>query len=128
MHQALPEVSYFSAIEQNPSRDGHHIHALWDSQEAPRKATHRSWLERYGRNRIEPCRGLGDVEGYCAKYVCKEGAWWWYQLSRKAWVACPLVRRTPEDFALSSQSTFASVALTTEREPVLETAAGFATD
>jgi len=84
MHQALPTVSYFYAVEQNPSRDGHHIHAIWDSSAAPRKATHREWLERYGRNRIEPVRGLSAVENYCAKYVCKEGAWWDFHLSRNA--------------------------------------------
>lgn len=84
MRQALPGLSYFYAIEQNPSRDGHHVHAIWDSLEAPRKATHREWLNRYGRNRIEPVRGLQAVENYCAKYVCKEGAWWDFHLSRQA--------------------------------------------
>jgi hypothetical protein len=53
------------AIEENPSRDGHHVHALWDSLDAPRKATHREWLKRYGRNRIEPVRGFSDVVNYC---------------------------------------------------------------
>jgi hypothetical protein len=103
MKRAFPEVSYFAAIEENPGRDGHHIHALWDSCEAPRKAAHREWLKRYGRNRIEPCRGMRDVEGYCSKYVCKDRAWWWYQLSKQAWAACPLVRREAEIFSLSSQ-------------------------
>lgn len=84
MMQALPGLSYFYAIEQNPSRDGHHVHAIWDSAEAPRKATHKEWLKRYGRNRIEPVRGLQAVEDYCAKYVCKEGAWWDFHLSRNA--------------------------------------------
>lgn len=84
MKQALPGVSYFYAIEQNPSRDGHHVHAIWDSDVAPRKATHREWLKRYGRNRIEPVRGLLSVENYCAKYVAKEGAWWDFHLSRPA--------------------------------------------
>ncbi len=100
MKRALPEVSYFAAIEENPGRDGHHIHALWDDAAAPRKATHREWLKLYGRNRIEPCRGLGDVESYCAKYVCKERAWWWYQLSRQGWASCPLVRHEVEKFSL----------------------------
>lgn len=84
MSQALPGVSYFYAVEENPSRDGHHVHAIWDSDQAPRKATHREWLKRYGRNRIEPVRGLTSVENYCAKYVCKEGAWWDFKLSRGA--------------------------------------------
>jgi hypothetical protein len=81
MHQALPTVSYFYAVEQNPSRDGHHVHAIWDSSVAPRKATHKEWLKRYGRNRIEPVRGLTAVENYCAKYVCKDGVWWDFHLS-----------------------------------------------
>jgi hypothetical protein len=84
MRQALPTLSYFYAVEQNPSRDGHHVHAMWDSLGAPRKATHREWLKRYGRNRIEPVRGFADVVGYCSKYVCKEGAWWDFHLSRGA--------------------------------------------
>jgi hypothetical protein len=46
MRKALPGVGYFYAIEENPSRDGHHVHALWDSLDAPRKATHREWLKR----------------------------------------------------------------------------------
>ena len=82
MRQALPGVSYFYAIEQNPSRDGHHVHAMWDSESAPRKATHREWLKRYGRNRIEPILSKGDVLKYCAKYVCKDGAWWDFKLSQ----------------------------------------------
>lgn len=83
MSSTLPGVSYFYAIEQNPSRDGFHVHAIWDSPEAPRKATHKEWLKRYGRNRIEPVRGFDDVVGYCAKYVCKDGAWWEFHLSRR---------------------------------------------
>jgi hypothetical protein len=82
MREALPGISYFYAVEQNPSRDGHHVHAMWDSLGAPRKATHREWLRRYGRNRIEPVRNFSDVVGYCAKYVVKDGAWWDFHLSR----------------------------------------------
>lgn len=95
MKRALPTVSYFYAIEQNPGRDGHHVHALLDSLQAPRKATHRQWLERYGRNRIEPVRGLSDVVNYCSKYVCKERAWWNFRLSSGARAKCPLVRHVP---------------------------------
>lgn len=84
MRESLPSVSYFYALERNPGRNGFHVHAIWDSAEAPRKATHKDWLERYGRNRIEPIRGVSSVEAYCAKYVCKEGAWWDVRLSRGA--------------------------------------------
>src|SRR6266481_2096475 len=52
-----------------------------------------------GKWRIS-CRSLGDVESYCAKYVCKERAWWWYQLSRQGWASCPLVRHEVEKFSL----------------------------
>jgi len=83
MREALPGVSFFYAIEQNPCRDGHHVHAMWDSDAAPRKATHRRWLDLYGRNRIEPILSKGDVLNYCAKYVCKEGAWWDFHLSQR---------------------------------------------
>jgi hypothetical protein len=87
MRKALPGVGYFYAIEENPSRDGHHVHALWDSLDAPRKATHREWLKRYGRNRIEPVRGFSDVVNYCSKYVVKERAWWSVHLSRARYAA-----------------------------------------
>lgn len=87
MRKALPGVGYFYAIEENPSRDGHHVHAFWDSVDAPRKATHREWLKRYGRNRIEPVRGFSDVVNYCSKYVVKERAWWSIRLSRARYAA-----------------------------------------
>ena len=86
MRESLPGVSYFYAIEQNPSRDGHHVHALWDSISAPRKATHREWLKRYGRNRIEPVRNFSDVVDYCSKYVCKDRSWWDLKLSQNAFM------------------------------------------
>jgi len=129
MKQALPSVSYFAVVETNPSRDGNHIHALWDSLDAPRKASHRAWLERYGRNRIEPCRGLGDVESYCAKYVCKdELAWWWYHLTRPAYARCPLLLpKIEEPFCLSSRSVFDAGAGPPAVKPSLAMADGVST-
>lgn len=115
MRETLPSVSYFYAVEQNPSRDGHHVHAIWDSSEAPRKATHKDWLKRYGRNRIEPVRGLQSVENYCAKYVCKDGAWWDFHLSRGA-----LAKREQKSFPLSSEGFSGSselFVLTSQPEP-----------
>lgn len=103
MDSALPGVSYFYAIEQNPSRDGHHVHAMWDSSEAPRKATHRDWLKRYGRNRIEPVRDFGDVVLYCSKYVVKEGAWWDFHLSRARYENARRVKN-PSHFPLEGFS------------------------
>jgi hypothetical protein len=81
MARCLPGVGYFYAVEANPSRDGHHVHSTWDSSDAPRTATFREWLSRYGRNRIEPVRSFEDVVSYCSKYVTKEGAWWNYVLT-----------------------------------------------
>jgi len=77
MARELRDVSYFYAIEENPSRDGHHVHALWaDCEAVQRSRIWERWKERYGRNRIEPVRSVMDVTSYCAKYVTKEGAWW----------------------------------------------------
>jgi len=77
MRNEMRGVSYFYALEQNPGRDGFHAHALWcDCKNKSRQHTWRSWFERYGRNRIEPVNNRDDVADYCAKYVCKEGAWW----------------------------------------------------
>jgi hypothetical protein len=77
MRTELRGVSYFYAIEENPGRDGHHIHALWvDCLNRRRKDIWREWFDRYGRNRIEPVKNRDDVSDYCAKYVTKEGAWW----------------------------------------------------
>jgi hypothetical protein len=77
MKREVGDVSYFYAIEENPSRDGHHVHALWAECEAvQRSRVWERWKERYGRNRIEPVRSIADVAGYCSKYVTKRGAWW----------------------------------------------------
>jgi len=73
----LPRVSYFYAEEQNPSRDGYHVHALWsDCRGVFRKEAWASWFKAYGRARIEPVNNQDDVSGYAAKYVTKDGAWW----------------------------------------------------
>ena len=87
MAKTIPDVSYFYAIEENPSRDGHHVHALWaNCDEVLRRDVWRNWFDRYGRSRIEPCRSREDVAGYCAKYVTKEGAWWNLSLDRQLWM------------------------------------------
>lgn len=85
MDASLPSISYFYAVESHPGGHGGHVHAIWDSLEAPRKATHKEWLKRYGRNRIEPVEGRKDVVSYCAKvcYLLKqERCWWDFRLSR----------------------------------------------
>ncbi len=85
MRDLVPDLNWFFAVEQNPSRDGHHVHALIGNvRELRRKAVWRQWFERYGRNRIEPIRSFADVSRYCAKYVCKERAWWDVRVARAA--------------------------------------------
>lgn len=77
MAKQLPYVSYFYAIEPNPSRDGHHVHAIWaDCLTVRRKAIFEEWLKKNGRNRIEPVRGLGSVVDYAAKYLTIANVWW----------------------------------------------------
>lgn len=77
MRSELRGVSYFYALEQNPGRDGFHVHALWvDCKNLKRSEIWREWFHRYGRARIEPVNNRDDVADYCAKYVTKEGAWW----------------------------------------------------
>ncbi len=91
MAKNCPELAYFYAIEQNPSdrfdpRPGHHVHALWaNSDEVQRSAIWKRWFDKYGRNRIEPCRSLDDVSAYCAKYVTKRDAWWNFHLDAQNW-------------------------------------------
>ena len=81
MKREMWGVSYFYALEQNPGRDGYHVHALWvDCKNKSRRDVWRTWFERYGRNRIEPVNSRDDVADYCAKYVTKEGAWWGVKL------------------------------------------------
>jgi len=77
MRTEMRGVSYFYALEQNPSRDGCHAHALWcDCKNMQRTGIWRKWFHRYGRARIEPVNNRDDVADYCAKYVAKKNAWW----------------------------------------------------
>ena len=80
MARGFPELSYFYALEENPCRDGFHVHALWaDAKTLYRKEAWAAWFKRFGRARIEPVKDRGDVTSYCAKYVTKEvyGRGWW---------------------------------------------------
>ena len=77
MRSEMRGVSYFYALEQNPGRDGFHVHALWcDCKGKSRRVVWQTWFNRYGRGRIEPVNNRDDVADYCAKYVTKESAWW----------------------------------------------------
>jgi hypothetical protein len=100
MRRELPRLSYFYAIEPNPSREGSHVHALWAdcgsvlttrrrsgdlvrAVAGPEGAVDvwQSWFNRYGRAKIELVRSHDDVTRYCAKHLASsyttKGAVWW---------------------------------------------------
>jgi hypothetical protein len=79
MERGLPSVTYFYALELNGH--GWHVHALWSgTDQVFRRDVWAKWFDRYGINRILPIRQRASdgftVAKYCAKYLCKEGAWW----------------------------------------------------
>jgi hypothetical protein len=80
MRRELSHVSYFYAVELNPSRLGSHVHAIWaDCKNVYRKEVWASWFKHRGRARIEPVKSVNDVSDYCSKYITKEcvdQAWW----------------------------------------------------
>lgn len=76
MRKGLPSVNHFYAVERNPSRAGHHVHAIWSqSGDINRKDAWQKWFDRYGRARIEPVRHRQNVVDYCAKYIIKDQDW-----------------------------------------------------
>ena len=81
MRKYLADVSYFFVIERNPSRAGHHVHALFaDCESTQRSTVWAHWKRIYGRNRLEPVRSHGDVTDYCSKhcgeYLTKGHGWY----------------------------------------------------
>lgn len=77
MRKRLPGLSWFEAVEQNPSREGYHVHSLWaDCRGVFRKEEWAAWFEKYGRCKIELVRNKGDVSEYASKYLCKPNDWW----------------------------------------------------
>lgn len=77
MKRRCSDVSYFYALEPNPSRDGCHVHSLFaNTAGLYRKAIWQEWLSRFGRNRLEPIRHRVDAENYVAKYCTKDASWW----------------------------------------------------
>lgn len=76
----LGRVSFYYAIERNPSRSGYHVHSLWaGARTVFRKEMWADWFGRYGRCRIEPVRSVKDSSDYCSKYLCKSDCWWdWF--------------------------------------------------
>ena len=75
-------MSYFYAVEPNPSREGSHVHALWaDARGVYCKEAWAAWFKHHGRARIEVVRNHEDVSSYCAKhlvasYTTKAPIWW----------------------------------------------------
>ena len=85
MKKHAPDVTYFYSIERNPSRQGHHVHALGaDCAGLQRKDFWKAWFDRFGRNRLEPVKSRQDVSDYCSKhlvgYLTKEGGWWNFRI------------------------------------------------
>jgi len=77
MRTEMRGISHFYALEQNPSRDGFHCHALWtDCKNMRRDTVWQKWFRRYGRGEIKPVNNQTDVTDYVSKYVTKAGAWW----------------------------------------------------
>lgn len=91
MTKSFPGVSYFYVIESNPSRAGHHVHALMHSGETIwRNEMNQAWAKRFGFAKVEKIRSHDDVESYCTKhvmtYLAKGGGWWNVQINNKdAW-------------------------------------------
>lgn len=82
MKREAPDVSYFYALERNPSRDGFHVHSLWSNTAGIyRRCLWQRWFDRFGRNKLEPIRNRVEAEEYLTKYVTKEVTWeergWW---------------------------------------------------
>ena len=78
-------ISYFYVTEPNPSRAGHHVHALLSDTYGlsyARLGTH--WFKRYGINRLEKIRSSDQVTAYCAKhagkYLLKGTGWYNFKL------------------------------------------------
>jgi hypothetical protein len=102
IRRELPGVSFFYALEPNPSRDGHHVHSLWC--DCGHVLTKRSgcrdlvrsvegfdvWrhaFERWGRARVELVESKRDSSDYASKYLCKPNAWYDVHLQSYRWRA-----------------------------------------
>ena len=86
MQRMYSEVTYFYVIEHNPSREGHHVHALMYSGEPIwRDSMNSAWFGRFGYAKVEKINSLEDVTRYCTKhvsnYLTKGGGWWNYKIN-----------------------------------------------
>ena len=80
------DVTYFYVVEHNPSREGHHVHAIMYSNEVLwRDSMNQAWFNRFGFAKVEKIRSKKDVTSYCTKhvsaYLTKGGGWWNYQIN-----------------------------------------------
>lgn len=88
INRKLPQLSYFYAIEPNPSHDGNHVHSLWsDARGVYRREVWADAFQRWGRARVEPVRSKRDSSDYASKYLCKPNAWYdiklqWHRLQK----------------------------------------------
>jgi hypothetical protein len=97
-------VNHFDAVERNPSRAGHHVHAIWcQSGGTRRKAAWKEWHDMFedqggqkARARIEPVRHFQNVVDYCAKYIMKDDDWWNVKLKDPRLLACSQQGIKPE--------------------------------
>ena len=88
MEKDNKDVSWFYCVEPNPSRSGHHLHALLcpgTGQKLSHKVLGEWWWARYGWNKVEDIRSKKDISGYCTKhivrYLNKGGGWYNLQIN-----------------------------------------------
>ena len=86
MQRNYSEITYFYVIEHNPSREGHHVHAVMYSGEPIwRDSLNQAWFGRFGYAKVEKINSRADVASYCSKhvnnYLTKGGGWWNYKIN-----------------------------------------------
>lgn len=83
MHRYYKEYSWFYCVEPNPSRAGHHLHALIvppTGETCSHAEMGTQWWQQYGWNKVEDIRSKKDVSGYCTKHVVRylnKGTGWY---------------------------------------------------
>jgi len=88
IRKRLPGVSWYYAIEANPSREGCHVHSLWaDASAFHRKSLWQEARKKWGYARIEPVRSKRDSSSYASKYLSKTDGWYdvhlqWHRLQK----------------------------------------------
>ena len=83
MKKHLSDTSYFFVTEQNPHRDGHHVHALLAPATGEKlnwKVLGNLWWKFYGWSKFELIRDREALSGYCTKHVVRyltKGVGWY---------------------------------------------------